>query len=71
VKKTREQLMNKEIEEQLIVDIAKYRVHPDCRTLVCFVYDPENKISNPRGLESDLAELSIEGSKTRVFVFPK
>jgi hypothetical protein len=53
-KKTRKGLGSKELGEQLIIDIEKYKVHPDCRVLVCFVYDPDAKISNPRGVENDL-----------------
>jgi hypothetical protein len=55
VKKTRNGLGSKEIGEQLIVDIAKYQKHPKCKRLICFVYDPEGRISNARGLEKDLS----------------
>lgn len=54
VKKTRNLLGAKEIGEQLIIDIEKYRAHPDCLRLICFVYDPEGRIANPRGIENDL-----------------
>jgi DNA-directed RNA polymerase subunit N (RpoN/RPB10) len=54
VKKTRNNLKARDIGEQLIVDIQKYRRHPDCKILVCFVYDPEGLVSNPKGLEHDL-----------------
>jgi hypothetical protein len=54
VKKTRSGLGAKEIGEQLSVDIVKYRSHPDCKFLICFVYDPEERILNPRGIEEDL-----------------
>jgi hypothetical protein len=53
-KKTRNGLGAKEIGEQLIIDIEKYKGHPDCKTLVCFVYDPEGRIRNPKGIENDL-----------------
>lgn len=53
VKKTRKGLGNKELGDQLIIDTARYTKHPDCKKLVCFVYDPENRIHNPRGFESD------------------
>jgi REase_DpnII-MboI len=56
VKKTREGLGTKEIGDELIVDIARYRTHPSCKRLICFVYDPESRISNPRGIESDLSQ---------------
>jgi REase_DpnII-MboI len=53
-KMTRSSLSTKQLGEQLIVDIAKYQKHPGCRTLLCIVYDPEGRISNPRGVENDL-----------------
>ncbi len=70
LKKTRPTLKAKEIGEQLIVDIARYAEHPDCKCLVCFVYDPENKIPNPDGLESDLERLT-DRFKVRVIIAPK
>jgi hypothetical protein len=54
VKKTRPTLKAKDVGEQLIIDIERYQTHPDCKLLLCFVYDPEGIISNPRGLENDL-----------------
>lgn len=56
IKKTRQGLTQKEIGEQLIIDIEKYQSHPDCKTLFCFVYDPEAKIVNPNGIENDLSK---------------
>jgi hypothetical protein len=56
VKKTRRGLGSKELGNQLTLDIAHYASHPDCKALVCFVYDPERRISNPRGIESDLSK---------------
>jgi hypothetical protein len=53
-KMARPSLSTKQLGDQLIVDIAKYREHPKCRTLFCVVYDPGKRIKNPRGLESDL-----------------
>lgn len=55
VKKSRPTFGAKELGEQLIVDIARYRPHPDCKTLYCFVYDPDENIANPQGIESDLS----------------
>ena len=54
VKKTRKGLRDKDIGEQLIVDIEKYQVHPDCGHLVCFIYDPEGRLINPAGITNDL-----------------
>ncbi len=55
VKKTRKSLSVKELGEELIVDIERYRKHPNCDFLVCFVYDPEQRLGNPKGLEADLS----------------
>jgi len=54
VKKTRDSLKAKELGEQLIVDIERYKVHPDCNKLLCFVYDPEGLLGNPTGIVNDL-----------------
>ena len=70
VKKTRATLKAKEIGEELIIDINRYKKHADCRTLVCFVYDPEGRLSNPRGLEKDL-QRSDKDFAVHVLVVPK
>src|SRR5512135_1549846 len=43
-KMTRSGWGSKELEDELQVDIQKYKGYPGCRTLVCFVYDPEGRI---------------------------
>jgi DpnII restriction endonuclease len=67
VKKTRESLRDAEIGSQLLVDIARYKAHQQCKRLICFVYDPENRIRNPRGLERDLSKKS-EGLDVKVII---
>ena len=69
IKKTRENLTNKEVGEQLIIDITRYKSHPDCKTLICFVYDPERRIKNPRGIENDLSK-TTDGMIVKVFIRP-
>lgn len=54
VKKTRCGLTDKEVGDQLIVDVDRYKNHPDCSKLVCFIYDPEGRIGNPDGMMKDL-----------------
>ncbi len=68
VKKTRSSLGARQIGEELIVDRERYQAHPSCDRLVCFVYDPEGIIGNPRGLENDLNKGTTP--ITNVFVFP-
>jgi hypothetical protein len=70
VKKTREGLSDKEIGSQLIIDIARYAAHPDIKFLVCFIYDPEERIRNSSGLIGDLEELSKENLPVFVIISP-
>jgi hypothetical protein len=70
VKKTRNKLNDKEVGEQLILDVAHYRNHPNCKTLKCFVYDPENRIRNPRGLENDINKLSDGNMNVELYIRP-
>lgn len=70
VKMTRKGLTQKEIIVQLTEDKERYRSHPDCRTLVCFVYDPAGICDNPNALEDDLSV--TEGAfRVTVVVAPK
>ena len=71
VKKTRKGLLDKEIGEQLLIDIETYKNHADCKTLLCFVYDPDGRIINPIGLENDLKKQSREDLEVEVFIYPK
>lgn len=69
-KMTRRGLEAKQLGEQLIIDIEKYKKHPACRTLFCVVYDPDGRITNPRGLENDLAQ-ETDKLAVRVMIVPK
>jgi len=60
----------KKISEELIVDAARYRGHPDCRILVCLVHDPDGVIRNPRGVETDLRKLSDSGLQVIAIIAP-
>ena len=70
VKRTRKGMGPREVGEQLIIDIQKYKAHADCKCLICFVYDPEGRIGNPAGIETDLSK-SYEGMNVIVIVAPK
>ena len=54
IKKTRKGLTDKEIGDQLIIDVERYQAHPDCKKLICFIYDPEARLGNPEGMKRDL-----------------
>lgn len=67
-KMTRKSLRDKDIGEQLSIDIARYR--DSCKKLICLVYDKDGLLSNPHGLISDLEKLSSDGMKVKVYVTP-
>lgn len=69
VKKTRNGLGDRKLGEELLIDREKYQSHPDCDTLVCFIYDPEGRVGNPMGLARDLEE-NPGPLKVRVIVAP-
>ena len=70
VKKTRAGLSRKELTEQVRADVERYRARGRCSQLVCFIYDPEGRIGNPRGLENELAS-NTEHFTVDVIVAPK
>lgn len=70
VKKTRTSLIEKQIGEQLIIDVIKYKQHPECKILICFIYDPEGRIGNPRGLEADLNQMTTDDLQVIVKITP-
>ncbi len=70
VKRTRQGFGAKEIADQLPVDFQQHAAHPDCKTLLCFVYDPEGRIGNPRGLEVELKR-ECGGRTLEVLIAPK
>lgn len=68
---TSKKLKQNDIANQLIVDKERYRkTHPDCKALICFVYDPEEHCSNAEALEAELSESSAL-VPVRVIVSPK
>ncbi len=68
-KMTREGLTDRRLGEDLIIDVAHYKQVPGCQALVCFVYDPDRRLTNPRGIENDLSK-ATDGLDIRVLVRP-
>ena len=71
VKRSSQKVAARQVGEQLLVDIARYATHPDCKTLICFVYDPEGRITNPDGLKADLESKNTEDLKILVYIRPR
>ena len=59
-KKTRAGLSITDLKDQVRTDIERYRARGRCTHLLCFIYDPDGRIGNPRGLESELASTSAQ-----------
>lgn len=70
LKMSRSTLKAKQLGEQLIVDSQRYQAHPNCKRIICFVYDPKGYIDNPRGIESDLSK-DMNGIPVSVFIRPE
>ena len=70
VKKTRNGLTAKDLTEQLRIDTERYRTKSRCTSLLCFIYDPEGRIGNPRALETSLTTVS-DSLTIDVLVAPK
>jgi hypothetical protein len=69
-KMARDGLRDKEIGDELLQDIARYKSHPDCLTLICFIYDPKGLLKNPHGLTADIEKQSDERLTVRAVVCP-
>jgi len=70
VKQTRSGLSSKDLAEQVAADKVHYSARPNGATLVCFIYDPEGRVGNPRGLEADLTSTE-DTYRVEVIVAPK
>lgn len=60
VKMTRKGLKDKELGDQLLIDIAKYQQHEDVNKLYCFIYDSQRIVTNPIALVKDLEKQSTD-----------
>ncbi|MEU3333478.1 hypothetical protein [Streptomyces sp. NPDC006668] len=66
-KMTRKTLTDKKVGEELLIDWGRYTRHPDCRGIFALVYDPDRRLVNPAGLQSDLSQ-DQSNPATRVIV---
>ena len=48
----------------------RYKAHPDFKTLICFVYDPDGKIANPKGLIDDIEKEATDDFAIKVIINP-
>lgn len=62
---------DRNIGKQLTDDIGKYKKHPDIRSLIFFIYDPEFNLDNRSGLKNDLMELSESNFNITIYIKPE
>lgn len=70
-KMTNEKLRDKEVGGQLLIDIGRYKSHPDCKVLILFIYDRGDFINNKGGLIRDLNHMSTDGIRVYTFISPE
>jgi hypothetical protein len=56
-KMTRSGLGQKQVANELIIDITRYSKAALVDNLVCLIYDPDRRCGNPSALENDLAQI--------------
>jgi hypothetical protein len=70
VKMTSEKLRDKKIGDQLLADIGRFKSHPNCKTLVLFIYDKGDFIRNKAGLKRDLEKQRTTEMDIKVYIVP-
>lgn len=70
VKMMRDTLTDRILGEQLVKAIARYKHHPDCKFLYCFIYDPRHILVNPTAMKRDLTRIH-DGLPVSVFIKPE
>ncbi|WP_208643487.1 hypothetical protein [Pedobacter miscanthi] len=70
-KMTREGQTIKSLGEELLTDTGRYKGHPDCKTLVIFIYDKGDFITNKHGFSSDIESQASEKMAVHVVINPE
>lgn len=60
LKMTRDGMTVRSLADALILDIARYRAHPECHAIIFFVYDPRGLVKNTVALQTELTEIAGE-----------
>lgn len=68
VKMTRPGMTLRKLGDELLIDIARYRTHPDVRSLVCFIVDATEIIPNREGLIRDFQMSSTAELEVRAII---
>lgn len=68
VKMTRDGLTDKQLCDQLLLDIDRYFSLDTLKTLYCFIYDPDKRITNPYLIKRDIENKSSNKNTIKVFI---
>jgi hypothetical protein len=69
-KMTNDNLKDKKLGEELLIDIGRYKSHQDCKTLVVFIYDKDDHVRNNAGIITDLEKMSTPDLKVKIYITP-
>ena len=70
VKMTNESLKDKQLGDQILIDIGRYKEHPNCSKLFVFIYDNMDFIKNKQGLKRDLEAQSKDDFPIKIYFNP-
>lgn len=59
VKMASAKLRDKQLSQQLVEDLVHYSKMPECKTLVCFIYNPNKSLKQPSVLKADLEKRTV------------
>ena len=65
---TRDGLNDKQLCDQLLLDIDRYFSLDTLKTLYCFIYDPDKRITNPYLIKRDIENKSSNENTIKVFI---
>lgn len=68
VKKTRKELRDGKLADQIISDLHRYQAYSACKDIIFFVYDPDHFIQNPASLKKDIKSIKSEATLHFVIV---
>lgn len=71
IKMTNKNLKARELGEELLIDIGRYKAYPNCSDLVIFIYDNQDYINNKKGLINDLEKQSTPQLKITALIIPE
>jgi len=69
-KMTSDTLKDRKICDELLLDIARYKSHPNCKTLIIFIYDKGDYLQNKGGVIKDLEVHKTAEMDIKVYIMP-